>query len=55
LDADLERDDVDIVIARIFDINMRLGDIALDVRAIRRFLEEDDGEEGQGDEEAGNG
>jgi hypothetical protein len=49
-----KRDEVDMVITGIFDINRRLGDISLDVRAIRRLLEENDGEE-EGDEQAPDG
>jgi hypothetical protein len=45
-----ERDDAEIVIAGIFDINSRLGAIALDVQAIRQLLEEDDGEQGPTEE-----
>jgi hypothetical protein len=54
VETGLTRDDVDIVIAGIFDINRRLGRITLEVSAIRRLLEEN-GEEEEGDEEAANG
>jgi hypothetical protein len=49
--AELERDDVTLIVAGIFDVNRRLGRIGQDVRAIRQILEEDDEEE----EEADNG
>jgi hypothetical protein len=50
-----ERDEVDMVITGIFDVNRRLGGISLDVRAIRRLLEENDGEEEGRDEQAPDG
>ena len=41
----LGAEDVDLLLAGIFDLNRRLERVMHDVYAIRRMLEDDDGEE----------
>jgi hypothetical protein len=45
VESPLERDDVTSIIGGVFDLNAKLAGIAQDVVAIRRLLENEDGEE----------
>jgi outer membrane murein-binding lipoprotein Lpp len=45
-----EREDVTSIIGGVFDLNAKLARISEDVAAIRRLLEEDDGEEEEAEE-----